>query len=152
MAVVLVALAACSPAGPGGTVGNGPNGDPVDVTPTPPENAAKGFPAGWQKFEQLNEVTRAENSEIRELYANKAATGAPFPKGSVLVKAHYRMKGVTKGELFQLSVMTKTSGADNGGWTFKAYAPAGAKIDADADVCVMCHTQRRDNDYVFSER
>ncbi len=152
LTAALIFPIACSPGGPNGAAGNGANGDPANVDPPPTQTAAPGFPANWKTFDQLNEVTRSESSEIRELYANEKAADAPYAPGSVLVKAHYRIDGGSKGALTRISVMTKTRGADNNGWQFDVYGPTGSRMDADVDVCVMCHTQRRDHDYVFSER
>lgn len=146
--ICFAALAACSPVGPGTGTHNGPGNDP-DPPDNEPALGAPGFPEGWEGWDTLGEVARPANSEFRTLHASKKATGAPYPAGSVLVKAHYRLAGNTRGALFQLSVMTK----GDGGWAYTVYNPTTKKKRVtESDVCVLCHSQRKDNDFVFSTR
>jgi hypothetical protein len=141
-------ILACSPAQSGGAAGNGDPGDKPILITAPEPTADPGFPADWDQWDKLNEVTREGAGELRHLFANAAATAAPYPTGSVLIKAHYRLNAGAKGALFQLSVMKKTGD----GWEWEAYAPNGSRRTADAEVCAMCHSQRAETDFVFSAR
>lgn len=155
----LLLLGACSPVGPGGHGTR--NGQPEpDPDPTPPDTsepeAAPGFPTGWQLWSKINTtpIVREDTSEVRELFENEAAvahSGGAFPTGSVLVKAHYRLHAGQKGALYQLSVMTKGTGSEYSGWEFRAFDPrSGEPVDADSEVCALCHSQAMDSDYVIS--
>lgn len=116
---------------------------------------AEGFPKGWSAWEKFNDDPVVRDREARDLHYNAAAAGATsgaFPAGTTLVKAHYGASASGKGDLRKLSVMTKSSGAANGGWTYAVYSPDGQAVDFDKEACALCHAQRQANDYVFSNR
>lgn len=126
--------------------------------PPPPPPADPGFPTGWEEWHKINAapILHPEVKEARDLYHNDKAAGShqgPFPVGSVLVKAQRRLEGSQPGRLFQLAVMTKGTGRENGGWEFAVFDPDTRKaVPLDPDVCAICHGQRADNDFVFSDR
>ncbi len=98
----------------------------------------------------------------RTIYFNEAAAmannaGTDYPVGSMIVKESMDM---TNSFLSQISTMTKTESAENGGW---AYGVTGEVSDAAVDpkginnltaemaanLCVGCHTVAADTDFVF---
>ncbi len=122
-------------------------------------------------------VDRADNKQVRELYAPKAVVdavkaGKPIPANAPLTMYLYKAKVDDKGEpvkdangRFQKGdaiahfVMQKGAGwgseygADmrNGEWEYRSFAPDG-KVNEKADLkpCFTCHMKMKDADYVFS--
>lgn len=122
-------------------------------------------------------VDRADNKQVRELYAPKAVVdavkaGKPIPANAPLTMYLYKAKVDDKGEpvkdakgRFQKGdaiahfVMQKGAGwgseygADmrNGEWEYRSFAPDG-KVNEKADLkpCFTCHLKMKDSDYVFS--
>lgn len=122
-------------------------------------------------------VDRADNKQVRELYAPKAAiaavkAGKPLPDGSALTMHLYKAKLDDKGEpvkdakgRFQKGdpiahfVMKKSKGwgaeyaADmrNGEWEYRAFTPDGKPNEkTDLKPCFTCHLPKASQDYVFS--
>lgn len=101
---------------------------------------------------------------IHHIYANpKAMEGyrsGQFPAGAIiafdLLESVDRNNATTEGNRKVLGVMHKDSRrfAATGGWGFEGFAggdPAKRAVGADAEAaCYQCHTQRADQDYVFS--
>ncbi|MDH5264549.1 MAG: cytochrome P460 family protein [Betaproteobacteria bacterium] len=122
-------------------------------------------------------VDRADNKQVRELYAPQAVVdavraGKPIPTKAPLTMHLYKAKVDDKGEpvkdakgRFQKGdaiahfVMEKGAGwgtgygADmrNGEWEYRAFAPDG-KVNEKADLkpCFTCHLKMKDQDFVFS--
>ena len=135
---------ACSPGLPRN---GGP--DPKPETPTVDE----GFPKGWSQWAKFNDapIVREAEGEARDLHYNPKAAGTPtgpMAEGTVLVKAHYALHNGGKGALKHLSTMIKGAA----GWTYGVYTAEGKKKTFNKDGCALCHTQRADNDFVFSDR
>lgn len=98
----------------------------------------------------------------RTIYFNEAAAmannaGTDYPVGSRIVKESMDM---TNSFLSQISTMTKTDSADNGGWEYGVTGPpADAAVDPmginqltaemAANLCAGCHTVAADTDFVF---
>ncbi len=122
-------------------------------------------------------VDRADNKQVRELYAPKAAidavkAGKPLPEGTAITMLLYKAKlddkgapakgaggGFEKGDPIAHFVMQKSKGwgagyaADmrNGEWEYRAFTPAGTPNEkADLKPCFTCHKPKSDQDYVFS--
>lgn len=122
-------------------------------------------------------VDRADNKQVRELYAPKSVVdavkaGKPIPANVPLTMYLYKAKVDDKGEpvkdaqgRFQKGdaiahfVMQKGAGwgseygADmrNGEWEYRSFAPDGkANEKADLKPCFTCHLKKKDQDYVFS--
>ena len=122
-------------------------------------------------------VDRADNKQVRELYAPKAVVdavkaGKAIPANAPLTMYLYKAKVDDKGEpvkdangRFQKGdaiahfVMAKGAGwgseygADmrNGEWEYRSFSPDG-KVNEKADLkpCFTCHLKMKDQDYVFS--
>jgi hypothetical protein len=125
------------------------------VAETPPW-VTESYPSGYENWPRFSgaQVERSELGEIRGLYLNEVATlvgNGIYPVGSVLVKAQYRAESSGKGLPFQISVMRKEGGKQQHGWTFAVYDPKRyMQVSFDQDVCLVCHSQRADHDFVFS--
>ena len=90
------------------------------------------------------------------LYMNRAGASSRsggYALGTVLGKAQHRMKNGRIGPVYQLSVMRKKGGTKQAGWTFSVYDPVRyMQLKFDQDVCLVCHQQRADNDFIFTGR
>lgn len=122
-------------------------------------------------------VERADNKQVRELYAPKAAVdavkaGKPVPDGTAITMLLYKAKlddkgapaldaggRFQKGDPIAHFVMQKSKGwgtgygADmrNGEWEYRAFTPEGKPNEkADLKPCFTCHKPKADQDYVFS--
>ncbi len=121
-------------------------------------------------------VDRADNKQVRELYAPGAVieavkAGKPVPPGiltMVLYKAQVDAKGdpvkgangrFQKGDQIAHFVMEKRAGwgADygpekrNGEWEYRAFTPDGQANDkTDVGPCFTCHLKVTSTDYLFS--
>lgn len=98
----------------------------------------------------------------RTIYFNEAAAmanneGTDYPVGSMIVKESMDM---TNSFLSQISTMTKTESAENGGWAYGVTGPpSDAAVDPKginnltaemaANLCAGCHTVAADTDFVF---
>ena len=98
----------------------------------------------------------------RTIYFNEAAAmanneGTDYPVGSMIVKESMDM---TNSFISQISTMTKTESAENGGWLYGVTGPFGdAAVEPNdreyltaemaAGACVGCHTVAADTDFVF---
>ncbi|MYF54619.1 hypothetical protein F4225_02350, partial [Candidatus Poribacteria bacterium] len=101
----------------------------------------------------------------RTIYFNEAAAmannaGTDYPVGSMIVKESMDM---TNSYLSQISTMTKTESAENGGWAYGVTGPPAETAEAAVDpmginnlsaemaagACVGCHTFAADTDFVF---
>jgi hypothetical protein len=148
-------LTACSPAGGGATSTSHGNHSITPTETTVESREVEGFPSGYQNWNKLRSdaIIREEDGEARWLYMNAVAAtvaGGDFPNGSILVKAHHRLNGSLPGTAFQLSVMHKTGNTEHNGWTFRTFEPDGEALATESDVCVLCHSQRAQTDFVFS--
>jgi hypothetical protein len=130
---------------------------PDDTKSELPPWATATFPAGYENWERFNAepIKRPEHNETRMLYFNKVAAGrgsGEYPVGSVLVKAQYRADKGMEGPPYPLSVMRKGGGGKQNGWRFGMYdARRYMQLPFDQDLCILCHQQRAQNDYVFSK-
>ena len=121
-----------------------------------PSWAAQSYPAGYEQWQPFTAkpISRSELNETRRLYLNgvaKKAVDGRYPVGSVLVKAQYRMNSDGNGTPYQLAVMRKEGGKQQHGWTFAVYDPKRfMQVPFDQDLCLLCHSQRADRDFVFS--
>jgi len=122
-------------------------------------------------------VDRADNKQVRELYAPKAAieaakAGKPLPDGTALTMLVFKAKVDDKGEpvkdasgRFQKAdpvahmVMQKNKGwgaeyaADmrNGEWEYRAFQPDGKPNEkADVKPCFTCHLPKAKDEFTFS--
>ena len=140
---VLLGLAACSPA----VTGDG-GGDPKNLNINA-AGAEDGFPGSWLEWAKITDkvVVRKERARAFTLHHNGKGGGGQYPDGTVLVKAEHELVGTAKGALLVLSVMRKTAGA----WSYESFLPGGKRHRVDSDVCQMCHIQRQENDFVFSD-
>ena len=126
----------------------------IGCPPPPPDDPpdTKGdpnFPKGWESWDHVNSDTiiREDEGVAREIYAKTAAN---IGHGSVIVKAQYRLAGSNKGSLYELAVMRRIGGADNGGWSFETYDPASRqRTKTDVSACVGCHILRAESGYLF---
>ena len=98
----------------------------------------------------------------RTIYFNEAAAmannaGTDYPVGSMIVKESMDMNN---SFLSQISTMTKTESAENGGWAYGVTGPpADAAVEPKdinhltaemaAGACAGCHTVAADTDFVF---
>jgi len=125
---------------------------------SPAQPVASGFPTGWEQWNKFNESTvfRSDPSEARELHYNSRAKGfasGQFPVGVILVKAQYESNSGRRGALQKLNVMHKVASSTGSEWKFTVYdAATRMKAPVDADSCVICHSQRSPQDFVFSNR
>jgi hypothetical protein len=122
-------------------------------------------------------VDRADNKQVRELYAPKAVVdavkaGKPVPADAPLTMLLYKAKVDDKGEpvkdangRFQKGdaiahfVMQKGAGwgseygpdMRNGEWEYRSFAPDGKPNEkADLKPCFTCHLKMKDADFMFS--
>lgn len=124
-----------------------------------------GHPAGYETFEQVRSMDRAQEPTHGTVFLNSQAAsitkpGVPYPYGSVLVM-EWR-KGGKDGEIARLDVMRKERGygaaygADkNGDWEYASYSPDGKLItDAAASLaCAKCHLKAgAAKDFVYIAR
>lgn len=132
----------------------------ADIEVLPDElESDPGYPTGYEEWTKLNTapIVHKDDGEARNLYANAKAKGSrkgPFPAGSVLVKAQAHLDNQGRpGPLFRLSVMTKGTGKANGGWEFATFDAETRKSEQiETEVCTICHAQRADSDFVFTDR
>lgn len=78
------------------------------------------------------------------------AKAGKYPQGAIVVKDNH----MPSTALDAVTVMVKMHSGydkDNGDWFYAKYSPSG-KLDAAGKVpmCVQCHAQAKENDYVFS--
>lgn len=118
------------------------------------------FPEGYRNWHKANKTTifRDAEGEAREIYfsafPSPTEAGGGFRDGTMLVKEQYRIvkKGgdnYEKGELFQISVM-KRSSAQETGWIFLAFDPY-SKAALETEGCVFCHSKRKSFNYLFTD-
>lgn len=102
---------------------------------------------------------------LHHIYANAAAVEGyqrgQFPDGAVIVFDLLSIQdsdhSITTGQRKVLGVMQKDAKAyaTTGGWGFEAYAAGDAAQpvvgNTAASACFACHTQRKQQDYVFSQ-
>jgi len=80
----------------------------------------------------------------------------PYPEGTVFLGAVYQVERdggqVNEGAGAGFTLMRKDPDASaTGGWAFAQYTPDGQLVEQDeAQACFQCHTQVKDQDYVFS--
>lgn len=156
--------------------------------PGDPSEDRVGFPEGYHDdFTVFYEFDRPDNGTARVIYANdiaasvaeasftpaaSAASGEPFPYGSVLVMDVYRTERDEEGnvlldengryvrdELFGLFVMRKEPGFGakygaqrNGEWEYVAYRPDGTILvpPENTFACASCHVEAgQGEDWVF---
>ena len=140
-----------------------------------PDNVA--LPPGYKNHVYYATVDRADNKQVREIYASPEAAktaraGKPLPYGSVLTMEIYAAKTDAKGELAKdangrlvkgdlsaIFVMEKRLGwgagyADdvrNGEWEYARFAADGQRVaSTDTKACMQCHKPRAQQDFVFS--
>ncbi len=110
-------------------------------------------------------VTDAEQGMygFHNVYANKAAlkilrspaNPAAYPDGSQFVVSIFEVKkdkglvvaGAKQRDVVQIKDRRATA---TGGWRFASFDPSGKAIRIDASSCHACHSQARDNDFVFT--
>jgi hypothetical protein len=102
----------------------------------------------------------------RMVYANKIAEKTmksgnyPFSAGAIIVKESYPDAGGEPGELANLTIMVKRGSGydpDNGNWEYLMTSPdmmvaemEGNKVQGKIGMCIGCHAEAEDMDYVFS--
>lgn len=136
------------------------------VQPESPPPTELSFPANYRSWKRLNPspIIRETEKIARDLYANEIALhrdqSGRFPVGSILVKEERELSEDVGGRLqpkdvIRVSVMFKVGRGPTEGWAFKAFDPETRqefpKDKVDPEGCYFCHTDARDNDYVFSE-
>lgn len=129
------------------------------------------YPEGYRDWRHVKSMVIAPGHPLYEafggihhLYANKKAlhgyARGKFPDGAVIIfdllEANSEGNAVVEGNRKVLGVMHKNSRryAATGGWGFEGFK-GDSKSDRAvgknaATTCFECHTQRKDNDYVFS--
>jgi hypothetical protein len=146
-------------------------------------NAQRGdlikFPADYAKGVMYGTVDRADNKQVRHLYANTQAAidaakkGQPLPNGTVLTMVQYAaeldsggnpVKGangrfVKTDKIVGCTVMEKQAGwgahvpedIRNGDWQYQAFLPdRTANPKASLAGCFKCHLPYAKQDFVIS--
>jgi hypothetical protein len=137
------------------------------------------FPTDYAKGVLYAVIDRADNKQVRHLYASSQAAidaakaGAPLPNGTVLTMVQFAAQLDDKGnpvkgpdgrfvktdKIVGYTVMEKRAGwgADvpeairNGDWQYQAFTPARApNPKANLANCFKCHKPLDKEDFVFS--
>jgi hypothetical protein len=100
---------------------------------------------------------------FREVFINRTGQNVskgkadfPYPVGTIVVKETYPGEGGMKGSLGSLTIMIKRkSGYDptNNNWEYMMVSPDNEiKAQGKVDMCIGCHAQAADKDFVFNDR
>ncbi|MGH2585000.1 MAG: cytochrome P460 family protein [Dehalococcoidia bacterium] len=145
------------------------------MPPAPTEDRV-GFPEGYTEWEVYYTFDRADNKQVRIIYANEAAAAAPFdgpfPYGSILVMETWRAKlddqmnpildetgRYQKDSLTGIFVMRKEPGFGEaygpnrtGEWEYISFRPDRSYLNEPARTggCAVCHFDTRgDRDWTY---
>jgi len=111
----------------------------------------------WSIWPGMKRKTKAkEPLNVVSTYVNENALysirlGKPMVNGSIIVTENYD----TQGKLKDIFVMYKIKGYNPsaGDWFWAQYSPEGKTITSGrVKACIKCHSSKKDNDYIFSER
>ena len=102
-------------------------------------------------------VDRADNKQVRELYAPGAVieavkAGKPVPPG-ILTMVLYKAQVDAKGDPVKGAGWGADYGPEkrNGEWEYRAFTPDGQANDkTDVGPCFTCHLKVTSTDYLFS--
>lgn len=100
---------------------------------------------------------------FREVYVNMTGeavslgkTAYPYPEGTILVKESFKDSGGKKGDLANITIMVKREGgfdSGNGDWEYLMTNQAKAvQMQGALGMCINCHAQASDSDFVFTKR
>jgi hypothetical protein len=116
--------------------------------------SAKGLPSYTNGYRSWPKLSRKPirggspaHSGVKNVYASKKRIGRTFPNGTVVVKSIAK-PGDRASRPSQVAVMRKLKGR----WTFVEYEHAGTRytVLAQGRLCVSCHVQAKETDYVFT--
>jgi hypothetical protein len=160
----LAAMAACGGSGKDDSAtpkgGDPCGGDPCGGDPCGGAAAVEDF-SGWDGWTKVNEarfVSKGHQKAFVDVYVEAAgvdiyrAKGTGYPVGTRLVKAQY--KTADAATPFAITTMKKMPAgydADNGNWFYGVYDASGAKAmkSGKIDMCINCHDQADESDWVF---
>lgn len=116
---------------------------------------------GWKSWTKVNAERKFSEGhgktyvdvyvkpELADTY--RAATG-PYPQGATIVKPQYQSKDAAEPD--KLTVMVKREDGydpDNANWWYGVYSAGGTEVldQGKIEMCIGCHVQAADQDYVF---
>lgn len=114
----------------------------------------------WSHFPGYPDIYpgKSPHGAFLQLYVNRLALDAVqngstmLPDGAILVKENY---GKDKTTLLAITVMYKVQGfaPENADWFWAKYGPDGKDMaSGKVQSCIECHSERKDNDYIFTQR
>ena len=134
--------------------------EPVDTAPVAAEIDVS-FLQDYNNWElaKADVTSPAHMNAIKDVYVNSIGIDAfksgtvPFPAGTIITKENYADESGTKGSLMALTCMIKMEAGydpDNGDWAYVNTGADGvAQETGKLTMCIECHTQVKDKDYVY---
>ncbi len=121
------------------------------------------YAEGWMRLNPQKNFIESAHPVAKDVYINEIGAGNafvedfPFPDGTVLVKESIDPESL---EVFVMTAMRKVEGfdPDNGDWQYGMFERTengefeGMWADVGTEMhqmCVGCHTNAADNDFVF---
>ncbi|RMH42247.1 MAG: hypothetical protein D6689_08740, partial [Deltaproteobacteria bacterium] len=149
-----------NPCGGGNPCAGNPcgGGNPCAAAHTPDFSGWK----GWTKVNAARFVSKGHRSAWVDVYVDSAAVAdkynaksGPYPVGARIAKVQYKSADDTTP--VAITAMVKMAAGyddENGNWWYGVYDASGTKAmkAGKIDMCINCHDQASDRDYVFGPK